>query len=353
MHPVLAIIRNFCLLSVLILTAQSALAGGHRVGVLYWSMNIPGQVAMRQGLEAEAARLNREQEAQGRSAIVLESRVAGDGEAGIENQISQMRELIKARVDVLIVQPTDNAALSGPLREANAVGIPVVAYDQYIDGGVLAAFRTSDNYQAGYLDGEYLASRFPAEREIRLVLVEYPHVSSTVERVNGFLDALSQAGRRHKLLKTYQAVEPVGGRQAAAAILRDFPTPGSIDAIFTVNDSGGLPVVQGLSEAGRKEILVATVDGDPASVENIRDGRLTVIDSAQFCGPLGAAAMKAAWTILEGGQPPRHALTPVFPITRETLAIYPGWLGPVPPSFTKPWSSREPRWDGSLKVVSP
>ncbi len=29
-----------------------------RIGVLYWSMNIPGQVAMRQGLEAEAERLN-------------------------------------------------------------------------------------------------------------------------------------------------------------------------------------------------------------------------------------------------------------------------------------------------------
>ena len=28
------------------------------IGVLYWSMNIPGQVAMRKGLEAEAERIN-------------------------------------------------------------------------------------------------------------------------------------------------------------------------------------------------------------------------------------------------------------------------------------------------------
>jgi ABC-type sugar transport system substrate-binding protein len=30
----------------------------YKIGVLYWSMNIPGQVAMRAGLEAEARRLD-------------------------------------------------------------------------------------------------------------------------------------------------------------------------------------------------------------------------------------------------------------------------------------------------------
>lgn len=336
---------------VVMVTACSAWAKEYRIGVLYWSSNIPGQVAMSKGLEAEARKINALATEKNRPTVKLEIRTAGDGANGIENQIRQMKELIRAKVDLLIVQPTDNAALTEPLRMANKAGIKVVAYDQYISGGTLAAYRTSDNYQAGYLDGEYIASKFSKTKELRVVLVEYPHVSSTVERVNGFLEALEQAGQKYRVLKSYTAVEPVSGGKAGETILKDFPARGSIDVIFTVNDGGGLVVVDKLAKAGRNEIMVATIDGDPASVKNIREGRLTVIDSAQFCGPLGAEALKAAYALLNGDKPSYHALIPVFPITRETLKQYPGWMGPIPPAFTKPWNSPVPQWNGAMRVV--
>lgn len=318
-----------------------------RVGVLYWSMNIPGQVAMRKGLEAEAQRINDAARKSGAPGIVLIPEVAGDGAAGVDRQIGQMRAMIAARPDILIVQPTDNAALAAPLKEANAAGIPVVAYDQYISGGQLAAYVTSDNRQAGYLDGEYIASRFAGSTPLRLIIVEYPLVSSTVERLNGFLDALSDHGKRYTILKTYQAVEPVAGRKVGAAILRDFPARHSIDVVFTVNDGGGLAVVDALAKAGRDEIAVASIDGDPASVENIRKGRLTLIDSAQFCGPLGAEALRAAHAILRQQPVARKILVPVFPVTRETLDRYPGWLGPIPAPFEKPWQAKQSKWVGN------
>ncbi len=322
------------------------------VGVLYWSMNIEGQVAMRRGLEAECERINRAAK-NSKQRVTLIPKVAGDGEIGIEAQIKQMHELISAGVDLIIVQPTDNAALADPLRHANDTGIPVVAYDQYINGGELAAYLTSDNYQAGFLDGEYIAARFPKKHEIRLVLVEYPHVSSTVERVNGFIDALDAAKAKYRVLKSYTAVEPVGGRKAGFAIIGDFPTKNSVDVVFTVNDGGGLAVVDALAKAGRTEIQIATIDGDPRSVENIKSRRLTVIDSAQFCGPLGAEAMKAGYAILTGKRQPRHSLVPVFPIAAETLGLYPGWMGPIPTGFDKPWRSTKPRWSGAMRVEVP
>lgn len=315
-----------------------------RVGVLVWSENIPGQVAMRQGLEQEAARLN----AKRPGALEVIIRVAGDGSDGVEKQIRQMRGFVDDKVDLIIVQPTDNAALGAPLRAANAAGIPVIAYDQYIQGGTLAAFVTSDNRQAGTLGGEYIASLFPNQTEIGLVVVEYPRVSSTVERLDGFLDALRGSGQRFKVLKTYQAVEPVAGRKAGAAILADFPKKHSIDVIFTVNDGGGLAVVEALANAGRDEIKIATVDGDPASVENVKAGRLTVIDAAQFCGSLGVEALSAGYSLLDGRPPARHILVPTFPITRETVGRYSGWLGSRPAGFTKPWKSRTPKWTPQL-----
>jgi ribose transport system substrate-binding protein len=157
----------------------------------------------------------------------------------------------------------------------------------------------------------------------------------------------------YQIVGTHQAVEPVGGKRAGEQILKDFPEKGSVDVVFTVNDGGGLAVVDALASAGRDEIVVATIDGDPRSVENVRNGRLTAIDSAQFCGPLGAAAMRAAYSVLLGRPTPAHQLIPTFPITKETLSRYPGWAGPLPPAFDKPWPSHEPRWIPELREVHP
>jgi len=107
------------------------------IGVLYWSMNILGQVAMRKGLEAE--KINLQAAKDNLPTIKLIPYVAGDGDEGVERQITQMEALIEQKVDAIIAQPTDNAALAYPLIKANKANIPVIAYDQYIKKGELAA----------------------------------------------------------------------------------------------------------------------------------------------------------------------------------------------------------------------
>ena len=196
------------------------------VGVLYWSMDIPGQVAMRQGLEAEAARINKLSQENGLPTVKLVPHVAGNGSKGIENQIQQMNALIENNVDLIIAQPTDSVALSQSLIAANDKNIPVVAYDQYIAKGKLSAYLTSHNYQAGFYNGEFVASQFADDQILRIILVEYPHVSSTVERVDGFLDALGEHHQPFQLTKTYEAVEPTAGAIVAKKILNDFPEKG-------------------------------------------------------------------------------------------------------------------------------
>lgn len=163
------------------------------VGVLYWSMNIPGQVAMRKGLEKAATEINKKADNETAYSMNLLPYVAGDGTAGMEKQIKQFKELVNKKVDLIIVQPTDIAALSESLQMANQAKIPVVAYDQHILGGDLHSFLTSDNYQAGFLDGEYVGANFDDEQIIKVILIEYPHVSSTVARVNGFIDEIGRA----------------------------------------------------------------------------------------------------------------------------------------------------------------
>lgn len=319
------------------------------IAVLYWSMDIPGQVAMREGIEDAKEIINIKALKNNLPTVRLHTYIAGNGEAGIEKQINQLDSLVDMQnVDLIIVQPTDNAALVKGLIKANQKNIPVVAYDQYIKGGKLASYITSDNYQAGYLNGEYIASKFDSSYVIKLVLVDYPYVTSTVDRVDGFIDGLSDNLQAYTVLRSYQAVEPMAGLRAAKQILQDFPDKHSIDVVFTVNDGGGLNIVKTLFEAGRDEIKVATIDGDPLSIQNILDNRLTVINSAQFCKPLGEESLYTAYDILNGKAVKSHKLIPVFPVTKETISLYPGWQGPIPVKFTKQWGSKQPVWKGQI-----
>jgi ribose transport system substrate-binding protein len=315
------------------------------VAVLYWSSNIEGQVAMRAGLEEKAKKINETTE----DNLTLLSYVAGDGPQGVRNQVKQFYKVLKRSkpVDLIVVQPTDNAALTAPLLKANKLGIPVVAYDQYILDGELESFITSNNYQAGKLGAEYISNFYKNDYEIKLILVEYPKVSSTIERVDGFIDTLKSLNQKYKIIGNYTAVEPVSGLKAAKEILKDFPDKGSIDVIFTINDGGGLSIVDHLYKNKRTEIKVATVDGDPESVKNIKKGKLTVIDSAQFCAELGRQSILTGYQILKGKKVAKKILVPTFPITKETLHLYPGWRGEVPNTFDKSWLKSMP-WNNSL-----
>lgn len=319
------------------------------IGVSYWSATIEGQVAMAKGLEEQAKRISKTT----KDNIRLITRIAGDGSDGVRNQINQMNELIDLKTDLIIIQPTDTAALGQSLLRANKHKIPVVTYDQFIVQGETVSFITSNNYQAGYLGGEYIAGKFEDSYQIKLILVEFPSISSTNDRVHGFIDALKALGQSYKVIKTFNAVEPVAGAIAGEKILKAYPSKGSIDAIFTVNDGGGLAVVDALSKAGRSEILVATVDGDPSSVKNIEAGNLTVIDSAQFCAEIGRQSLITAYHFLKGKKIAKKILIPTFPITKETINSYPGWMGKVPKKFSKTWvKGKKSIWDNEYKRLN-
>lgn len=323
------------------------LANEYRVGVLFWSENIPGQVAMKKGLESQIEKLNQEALKSGKPIVVPYFFIAGDGEQGIERQIEQFYKLIEMDVDIIIAQPTDSAALREPLIEANKKGIPVIAYDQYIRGGELHSFITSDNFQAGYLGGEYIASYF-GEDIINIVLVDYPHVSSTVHRVEGFLQALDDYDQSYRIVKSYKAVEPESGRKAAKDILNELEDS-DVDAIFAVNDGGGYALARELQEAGF-DAVIATVDGQPESVEMIKNGKNIKIDSAQFCGEMGRVAMSEAYAVLQGKKSDKMIVIPTFPITKDSLSSYNGWLAKPPMSYKKTWFSTTPIWVYEMKV---
>ena len=162
-------------------------------------------------------------------------------------------------------------------------------------------------------------------------------IRDSISRVDGFFDALRSRHRKFVVLKRYIAVDPQSGKEQTDHFLLDFPKKKSVDVLFTINDGAGLTTVKMLWEKGRREIVHASVDGDPESIENIKVKRLTVIDSAQYCAEMGRETARQVIAHFEGTHTLEKKLIPTFPITESTLKSFNGWMG-VPMAPPKEFS---------------
>jgi D-xylose transport system substrate-binding protein len=77
-------------------------------------------------------------------------------------QQSQAEAALASGVSVLVLDPVDSAAAVSIVVAANAQGVPVIAYDRYIEGGELAYFISFDNERIGALQAEALVGELRA-----------------------------------------------------------------------------------------------------------------------------------------------------------------------------------------------
>ncbi|GAA0485962.1 sugar ABC transporter substrate-binding protein [Salinibacillus aidingensis] len=78
----------------------------------------------------------------------------------VENQISQIENMITKGVDILVIASIDGEALTDVLEQAKSQDIPVIAYDRLImNSDHVSYYATFDNFQVGVLQGKYLEEK--------------------------------------------------------------------------------------------------------------------------------------------------------------------------------------------------
>lgn len=83
----------------------------------------------------------------------IECLYVGPGEhGGGEEQVQMVNDLIRKKVDGLVVSPSNAAAMAGPLAEAKKAGIPVLTFDADLlekDKALRIAYVGTHNYEIG------------------------------------------------------------------------------------------------------------------------------------------------------------------------------------------------------------
>lgn len=83
----------------------------------------------------------------------------------VENQVSQIENMITKGVDILVIASIDGEALTDVLEMAKNQDIPVISYDRLImNTDHVSYYATFDNFKVGELQGKYIEEKLGLDK---------------------------------------------------------------------------------------------------------------------------------------------------------------------------------------------
>ncbi|QST00911.1 ribose ABC transporter substrate-binding protein RbsB [Pontibacillus sp. ALD_SL1] len=272
--------------------------GDVKVGLSVSTLNNPFFVSMKEGVEQEA-------EAQGMEVVVV------DAQNDAAKQVNDVEDLIQQGVDVLLINPTDSAAISTAVQSANSLGIPVVTLDRSAEKGEVATLVSSDNEKGGEIAGEYIVEQVGEGAKVA-ELEGVPGASATRERGAGFHNIADE--KLDVVAKQTANFDRTEGLTTMENMIQGNP---DIEAVFAHNDEMALGAYQAIQSSGR-DILVVGFDGNDDAMSSIRDGNLSATVAQQPI-EIGKLAVQAGDDVLQGKEVEDTIPVPLKLVTEENV----------------------------------
>lgn len=268
------------------------------IGLSVSTLNNPFFVSLKDGVIAAA-------EENGMKTIVV------DAQDDSATQVSGIEDLIQQGVDILLINPTDSAAISTAVEYANSVGIPVITLDRSSESGEVVTLVASDNEAGGQMGAEYIIELL-GENAIVAELEGTPGASATRERGAGFH---SIADEKLKIVSKQTAdFDRTKGLNVMENMIQG---NGNIQAVFAHNDEMALGALEAISSTG-KNLIVIGFDGTDDALSSIRNGKLTAT-VAQQPVLMGEMAVQAAIDYIQGKEVEEVLAAPLKLVTKETI----------------------------------
>ncbi len=265
-----------------------AVAFAQTVGLSVSTLNNPFFVSLQEGAQAAADE----------AGVEL---ITVDAQDDVSKQLSDIEDLITQGVDVIIVNPTDSAAVVNAVRNANSAGIPVITVDRASEGGEVAYHIASDNVAGGRMAGEYLCELIGGEGSV-VELEGIPGASATNDRGSGFNEYMSESCQDAQIVARQTAnFNRAEGLSVMENILQ---AQAQIDGLFAHNDEMALGALQAIDGTGR-DVHVIGFDATPDAVQAVEECRMaaTVAQQPELMGQMG---VEQAIEIAGGAQLPEE-----------------------------------------------
>jgi inositol transport system substrate-binding protein len=241
-----------------------------------------------------------------------------DPQLDIEKQVAAIETFITLGVDAVVCSPLDFEGAIPGVTMANKAGIPYVAVNSEVGGKGDFVYVGSLNYEAGFIEGEYMAKVLPKNAKV-VYLRGTEGMEHTIARRKGVQDALLNKRADVKLLAEQTAkYDRAEGMRVMEDWLQTYP---KIHGVLSANDQMALGALEALKGADIKGVMIAGIDGTTEAKQNVKNGTfaITVLQDAHG---QAVTALKAAIDLIEGKKIDKRIIVPFRPITKANISQY-------------------------------
>lgn len=303
-----------CLTSlILTMSAASNAADSLRIALVMKSLANPYFITMAEGARAHSRE----------HSTHYELLITGiQNETDSAEQIRIIEQLIKDKVDAIVLAPADSGNLVPVVSKALEAGITVINIDNKLDdrvlieAGINVPFVGASNTMGAKMVGSYLAKKLRAHDKV--VIIEGISTTTNAKaRTAGFRASMASAGIEVVEVQSGQW-ETVIAEKVATEMLQKHP---DLKAFLCGNDSMALGVATAVRNAGHEgKIKIIGYDNISPIAPMLADGRiLATVD--QFAGQQAVFGIELALTALSEETPQRDlptlVQTPLKLITRQ------------------------------------
>jgi ribose transport system substrate-binding protein len=232
-----------------------------------------------------------------------------DAQNDSAKQTNDIEDLLQKGIDVLLINPTDSAAISPAVQSANSAGIPVITIDRSVDEGEVEALIVSDNVKGGEEAAKYLVDTLGEGAKVA-ELEGIPGASATRDRGKGFHSIADQ--QLEVVVKQAADFDRTKALTVTENIIQANP---DIKGIFAQNDEMALGALQAVQASGR-DIVIIGFDGSEDAFKAIEAGDLQATIAQQPI-EMGKIAVESAIAVKNGEEIQKEVIIPTKLTSQE------------------------------------
>lgn len=248
--------------------------------------------------------------------------IVKDAGGDIATQETDIRDLIAAGVDYLVVAPLENNGLQGALQEAMDNGIPVILVDRAVDGEAGTHYTTaiaSDFVWEGEQCAKVLSEALPDGGNVVIINGGYDSSTST-DRQDGFVDNLDSS--KFTIVAEQDGEWLMDKAQSVMENIIQAQGGENIDAVFAVTDDmiqGAKNAIEAAGLTPGTDILTLGIDGTRAAFEDVEAGlQLASCTCSPYFGPVVLDTINK----LEAGEEvPEHIVNEDTIYTQDNVVV--------------------------------
>ena len=238
-------------------------------------------------------------------------------------QVQILEDLINKGVNGIGLAPLEASSVQPVIAKAAEAGIPVVTFDSDAPDSKRVAYFGTDNYAAGYSEGEVLAEAIGGKGKVALVTGSLV-MENLNQRIKGIEACFEEKYPDIEVVDVVTTDDDFAkGLETCEAMLRAHP---DLDGVANMSATGGPCLAQILADPTfahfKDQLVIVGFDDFPEVLQAIRDGYV-LATMVQRPKQMGVYVIESLYDLNTGGSA-ESVDTGITVVTKDNIDTYKG-----------------------------